>query len=377
MTLEELSTDPHSVHAALRRRGPVLWVEALRGWLVLDRSIAIEVMRSDEIFTVDHPGFTTARVVGPSMLSLDGSQHRRHRDPFADAFRITEIRRRFSETLTTSARELIDGFRDAGFAELRTELAAPFAVDVVAELLGLVGVDPVELLRLYRDIAGAVTLLSAGGGLPHSGREAMDELRAHVLRAGETGENILAEAAGELTGDEVVSNAAVMLFGGIETNEGMTAGALWYLLSEPGLIDAVTSNRDLVPPLIEESLRMEPAAARVDRYATVNTQLGDAAISKDDLVIVSLAAINRDPNVFDEPDLFRLDRAPNSHLAFALGPHVCIGQHLARMETAAAIDAVVDGLPGLELDLTTASGPQGLVFRKPVAVTARWKVNVG
>ncbi len=187
------------------------------------------------------------------------------------------------------------------------------------------------------------------------------------------GGQILAEAARSLAPDEVVANVAVMLFGGIETSEGMTATCLWYLLEQPERIVAVKANRGLIAPLIEESLRLEPAASRVDRFATRSVSMGGTEIAQDDLVIVSLAAANRDPAVFARPDQFDLSRAElGRHLTFAQGPHACIGQQLARMETSAAVEAVLDQLPGVSLDRQRARGPRGLVFRKPVSVMSVW-----
>lgn len=371
ITLEQLTTDPHAIHAGLRTGSPIVLVEALGGWLVLSRNLAVDVMRDDGTFTVDHPGFSTARVVGPSMLSLDGPEHRRHRDPFANLFRVADLRRRFRTFLAATAEARVAELRPEGRGELRQRLAAPFAVDVVAELLGLIDIDPRELLALYRDIVGAVTDLSAGEPLPASGPAAVAELRRHVENA-MAGNGMLAEVAQSLTGDEVLSNAAVMLFGGIETSEGMNAGALWYLLTEPGLLGAALDDRQVLAPLVEETLRLEPAAARIDRFATRNVTLGGVDIAKDDLVIVSLAAANRDPAAFEAPNEFRLDRTGEAHVAFALGPHVCMGQHLARMETVALLEAVLEGLPNIALDRRNSLGPTGLVFRKPAAVAVTW-----
>src|SRR5262249_4877628 len=145
-----------------------------------------------------------------------------------------------------------------------------------------------------------------------------------------------AAASGEadvLSTDEVVSNAAVMLFGGIETSEGMIANAVRHLLAHPDQLELVRSRPELLVNAIEESLRLEPAAANVDRYATVDTELGGAAIKKGDMVTISVAAANRDPDTFPDPDRFDVTRA-NAKLnsAFAAGPHVCIGMHLARLE---------------------------------------------
>jgi len=111
----------------------------------------------------------------------------------------------------------------------------------------------------------------------------------------------------------------------------------------------------------------------VDRYATVDVELGGASIRSGDLVVVSLTAANRDPETFAEPDTFDLSR-PNarSHLAFAQGPHACVGLHLARLETQAALEAALDGWPGLRIE-DGATAPTGVVFRKPRSLPVAWR----
>ena len=166
------------------------------------------------------------------------------------------------------------------------------------------------------------------------------------------------------------------MFGAIETAEGMTANALWHLLSTPGLVDRIQKDRTLIPALVEESLRLEPAAAFVDRYSTRESQLGTVAIPAGDLVTVSLLAANRDPSVFEDPDTLDLDRDnARQHVSFVQGPHGCIGLHLARLETTKALEAILDGLPALKLDGASSTAPTGLIFRKPDAVYAEWTPN--
>ncbi len=124
---------------------------------------------------------------------------------------------------------------------------------------------------------------------------------------------------------------------------------------------------------------MEPAAAVLDRYATRDVELGDArlgkaAIGSGDLVSVSLAGAGRDPAVFADPDRFdvRRDNA-RQNLAFARGPHFCLGVHLARLEAEVALSAALGQLPGLRLDPEhPGTAPRGLVFRKPPALPVRW-----
>jgi hypothetical protein len=172
----------------------------------------------------------------------------------------------------------------------------------------------------------------------------------------------------------VISNAAVQLFGGIETTEGMICNAMLHLLSEPAQLDLVRADPRLLPGAVEESLRLEPAAAVVDRYATRDTGIGGAGIRRGDPVTVSLAGANRDPAVFPEPDRYDI-RRPNSarHLTFARGPHFCLGAHLARLEATTAVAALLGGLPGLRLGTEQPPAPYGLIFRKPAALRVRWR----
>src|SRR5215813_1357005 len=92
----DLEGDPHPLLALLRRREPVSWLPALNGWLVTRRDLALQVLRDSASFTVDDPRFSTARVVGPSMLSLDGAEHGRHRAPFTRGFSHAEVRSRLA-----------------------------------------------------------------------------------------------------------------------------------------------------------------------------------------------------------------------------------------------------------------------------------------
>jgi cytochrome P450 len=168
----------------------------------------------------------------------------------------------------------------------------------------------------------------------------------------------------------------VLLFGGIDTTEGMITNAALHLLSHPGQLALVRAQPVLLPAAIEESLRLEPAAAVVDRYATRDVEIGGSLIRRGDPVTVSITAANRDPEVFPDPDQFdiRRDNA-GRHLAFAHGPHFCLGAHLARLEAHIALATLLDRLPGLRLDPQRPVAAGGLVFRKPSALHVRWDTS--
>jgi cytochrome P450 len=272
-----------------------------------------------------------------------------------------------------------------GRGDLSRSLAAPLAVAVVARALGLGQVDPGTILAWYDAIVGAVSELAAGASTRSAqvaagtaGFGQLSDSLAAVIEGPADGSLLAAAVQPGLSTAEIISNAAVLMFGGIETTEGMIANAAWHLLSHRDQLDLVRADPGLLPQAIEESLRLEPAAAVVDRYATRDVELGDApaggaAISSGDLVSVSVAGAGRDPAVFPDPDRFdvRRDNA-RQNLAFARGPHFCLGVHLARLEARAALTAALGQLPGLRLDPEHPAAPRGLVFRKPSSLPVRW-----
>ncbi|MAG04700.1 MAG: cytochrome P450 [Acidimicrobiaceae bacterium] len=371
----------HALLASLRTSEPVSWLPALGGWLVTSREIALDVMRDPGTFTVDDPRFSTAQVVGPSMLSLDGADHERHRTPFADPFRSSAVRDAFADWTRDEARRLVSELAPSGYVDLASSLAAPLAVSTITKALGLVDVDEETMLAWYTSIVDAVVGVAAGREVPEAGTAAVAALRRQVeTTVAEATGSLLSTVAGVGTLDrtEVFSNTAILLFGAIETSQGMTSNALLHLLSHPDQLAEVRAaladgEEALLDNAVEESLRFEPAVALVDRYATTDVDLGGAAIRRGELVSISLTAVNRDPAAFADPDRFDVHR-PNArqNLSFVHGPHACLGMHLARLETREALWAVADLLAGVRLDPDGTEPPRGLIFRRAPTVVAAW-----
>lgn len=371
VTRDTLEADLHGVLRRLRAAEPVSWIPALSGWMVTRRDLALEVLRDPDRFTVEDPRFSTAQVLGPSMLSLDGVEHSRHRAPFADSLRLGRVREHFGAIVDAEARRLVDALAAEGTADLRRELAGPLAVAVVAGALEMADVDPVEMRAWYDDIVAAVS--AASDGVLGVGVPPAVELLERRVREAIGGGGLLAAAGETLTEAEIVSNTAVMLFGGVETSEGATAIAFHHLLSHPEQLELVLADPELLSRAVDESLRLEPSVVQLDRFATRGTTLGGVDIAAGDFVMVSISGANRDPDAYPEPDRFDVRRSnARSHLAFAQGPHHCVGLHLARAETRAALATALVRLPGLRL--TGEVELEGTVFRKPKAVPAAWVV---
>src|SRR6266581_7302726 len=190
VTLADLEGDPHPVLAGLRAAGPAVWVPVLGAWLVTGYDLAVAVLRDARTFTVDDPRFSTAQVVGPSMLSLDGAPHARHRGPFNRPFRHDQVEARLAAFTRAETGRLVSAIESQGAAELRRSVAGPLAVAVMAEVLGLGQADPGTILAWYDGIVAAVQSEgtaagrgSAGGGatsVAAAGTAAFGELAARL-----------------------------------------------------------------------------------------------------------------------------------------------------------------------------------------------------
>ena len=370
LDLAGLDVDPYPALSELRARTPVAWIPAMGGWMVTRRDLVVAMMRDPQTFTVDDPRFSTGQVVGPSMLSLDGPEHDRHRQPFANHFRATGVRRALVDAASARAQALVGVMAERGEGEIRTDIAAPLAVGVVAESLGLVDADPMIVRGWYDDIVDAVSRASTGRMVEAARPDSVDDLGRHVRASIDTGVGLVADAVETLSPDEVTSNVAVVLFGGIETVEGSIASAFALLLEDRSRWEELRADPDLTSNAVEESLRSTPSVLQLDRFATRDVDVEGARVRVGDFVMLSIAGANHDPATYPDPEAFDIRRAnAKTHVTFARGPHTCLGMHLARLEVAEALRAAM----ALEnLRLVEKPVFEGVVFRKPRSVRVAW-----
>ena len=153
-----------------------------------------------------------------------------------------------------------------------------------------------------------------------------------------------------------------------KTTYRSSSNLLCGLLTHPEQLAALRDDRALLPQAIEEGVRWEPPLTIIGRTTTRDTVLDGVAVPAGSAVTACMGAANRDPARWDRPDAFDIFREPKQHMSFAFGPHMCLGMHLARMETTTALTAILD-LPGLRLDPDAADvHVSGLAFRAPAAL---------
>ncbi|MDT5056350.1 MAG: hypothetical protein QOF66_4716 [Mycobacterium sp.] len=328
------------------------------------------VLTDSETFSSSIYEHIMGPVMGRTLLEKEGAEHHASRALVSPAFRAKLMERWRSELVEVVVHELIDRFAGRGHADLVREFTFAFPVQVIARLMGLPRSDYVRFQRLSIELLNVVYDWDRGIAASASLKEYFGKVLAERRR--DPQDDLISELAeseidGErLTDVEIFAFLLLILPAGVETTYRASGNLLVALLTAPELMGAVRADRGMVGGAIEEALRWEPPISTVVRVAARDCELGGMAIPAGTSVSVSVAAANRDPLHYPDPDRFDAGRTNIAHLTFGAGPHVCLGMHLARMESAVAINALLDRLPDLRLD-STAPPPTvtGVAFRSP------------
>jgi cytochrome P450 len=312
-------------------------------------------------------------VMGRTLLELEGAEHRAGRALVSPSFRTALLDRWRSELVEVVVHELIDRFAPRGRAELAREFTFAFPVQVIARIMGLPRQDYLRFQRLSIELLNVVYDWDCGLAASASLKAYFTEVLADRRRNPQDDLiSMLAESeidGTRLTDDEIFAFLLLILPAGVETTYRASGNLLVALLTEPALMAALRADRSMLRAAFEEALRWEPPITTVVRRAVRDCELGGVAIPAGTHVSVSVAAANRDPTRYPDPDRFDPTRRNIAHLTFGGGPHLCLGMHLARMEAAVAINALLDRLPDLRLD-SNAPPPHvvGVAFRSPAAL---------
>jgi cytochrome P450 len=363
----------------LRKGEPVSWVPALGGWLVTSYPLGRNILARTEDFTVwARPNLVRASL-GVMMLTSDPPEHERQRQPFDEPFRMRSVRERFEGRVSARVERLLDEIEPRRSCELVVDFAAPFAIGVAGDILGLSLDDVPKIQGFYEAFAGAMTY--DGDPEPQrradAAREAFSQiLLGEVARVRDRPDDSITSAvandpATQLTDEVIVAQLRVILFGAIETVESMVVNAVLLLLEHPDELGAVRADPGLVPNAVEEAMRLIPPVAFIERWTAAPTKLGDVELGEGEFVGVSTLAANRDPEVFEDPLRFDVRREnARHHLAFSFGVHHCLGFNVARLQGPIAVRAILDRLSGLEI--VEALEPRGFAFRRPPELRVRW-----
>jgi cytochrome P450 len=331
-----------------------------------------KAFRDGQVFSSTYYDNTIGLFIGPSILAMEGKQHREHRNLVSAAFRSKALSRWEPAVVRPICDALIDEFIDAGQADLIRDFTFEFPTRVIAELLGLPADDLPEFRRR------AVQLINYTVKYERA-FEASAALKDYFLqqiarRKAEPTDDIIgdlvsAEIDGEKLSDEAIySFLRLLLPAGLETTYRSSGNLLFLLLTHPEQFDAVHTNHELIAPAIEEGLRFETPLTTVQRFTTEDTELDGVEISARSAVDLCIGSANRDENRWERSEAFDVFREQKPHISFAAGEHTCLGLHLARMETRVAVECLLSRVTNVKLLLEDDPHIHGQPFRSPTAL---------
>ena len=383
ISVEQLESDPYPIYRQLREEEPVCFVDSVGLWLVTCWDDVQHVDKSPDLFSGDTEPSTLRRTFGANLLASEGAYHSRIRKIIYPWFRVGAIGDYPDNVITPLANELVDGFADRGSCDLVAEFAEPLSARVLKRALGLAFVEEETLRRWFVELATGAANFEGDPekqAIADAASAEVNETLAPVIEQleREPDDTLLSsmvhtEVDGErLTREEIQSNLKVMIVGGLQATTDLIALSLWAVLSHPEQLEEVRADPKLVDPAIEEAARWHSPVGTSTRQTTRDTELGGVKLEQGALVAAVLASANHDERNWSEPERYDIHRREGSHLAFATGPHLCIGARLARYETRAAWRILLDRLPGLRLDGERPIEISGWEFRSPHHLHVQW-----
>ncbi|MFB7455951.1 cytochrome P450 [Streptomyces sp. NPDC056188] len=362
----ELIVNPYAVYARLRETGPVHQITGTDGfpaWLVT-RYDDVRQAIADPRLSLDkrnakpggYHGLALPPALDANLLNMDPPDHTRIRRLVSKAFtprRVELLRKPIRKT----ADALLDAIAPLGRADLISSYAAPLPITVICDLLG-VAPDDRQDFRSWTD-----ALVAPDPARPEKAKEAVRAMLGFFTgllaakRAAPADDLLSALIAvrddeDQLTEDELMSLAFLILFAGYENTVHLIGNATLALLNHPDQLAVLRADPGRLSPAVEELARFDgPVPLAIRRFPTEDVTIGGVGIPAGETILLSLAAAHHDPRRFTDPDRLDIGRDATAHLALGHGIHYCLGAPLARMETEIALAALLDRFPGLALDL--------------------------
>lgn len=386
MLLSDLDRDPYPVLARMRASERLSWVEELGMWFVTNYDDAQAILRDNQNFIVGTDQSLIYDTFGAHMLTTEGELQERHRRQFRGAFAPARIRAAMTADVRGIVDRLISGFQANGEVELRSAFASRLPILSILHLFGFPASAEPQLRLWYDSFEAALANFEWSESVRDTARTNVVAFHALIQEQIDKvrtcpGEDLLSAVVldggeNQLDDEEIKRNASIIFFGGISTVEALIMNAVYGLCTHPQMLDRVREDRSLIAGVIDETMRWLAPVQSATRHVAHPIHFAGVDLAPGDIVNCMIGAANRDPAVFPDPDQFSLDR-PNSkrHLGFAVGPHFCLGSHLARLEAETALEALLSNCPRLRLRDEAAVEVRGYEFRQPKALQLVWEAT--
>lgn len=388
--LSEHRRDPHATWKRLREATPIFYSRAFGAWMVTRYDDCLELLRGPAT-SADRSQLPLFRVIKwfnrgevdfsgfmqRNLLMLEGADHRRLRGLVSKAFtpkRVAALRPR----LETLADELYDEAAKRGEMELVSDFAFPFPVTAIAELLGVPAADREQFRAWTSDLTQVLDPLQGSDGAEPMRRatralyayfrpllaarraEPQDDLMSAMIEAEEDGQ--------QLEENDLLALCTLLLVAGQETTANLIGNSVVALLRHPEQRKRLQEDPSLLPTAVNEFLRYDSPIQLTDRAVMEDFEIRGKPVKKGQLVGIVLAAANRDPEQFDNPDTLDVGRDPNPHLALGHGSHFCLGSQLAKLEAEIALGALLRRFPNFSGQTDPPGWRRSMTLRGPAAL---------
>ena len=361
--------NPYPTYTTLRNRGAILPSAANRGWIVTGYAEIEELLRDKRIsndlrknkFMAGLLKFAAGEIEvplleNPTMLNQDPPDHTRLRKLVATGFMHKYIQS-LAPTIARVVDELLNAIDDeaAGF-DLMLALAKPLPAIIIAEMMGVPKTEQHNFEQWSEDLLG-LTEISNPDAIRKAAK-ANSDMRDYIARLAESkraqpGQDLIsqliaAEEEGDrLTLDELYSTCVLLLTAGHETTTRLIGNCVYLLMQNEAQMQQVQANDAMLENALEETLRFEPPVQNTVRFVQEPMEFRNQQLKPGQMILLSIAGANRDPNANDHPDTFDVSREKINHLSFGTGIHLCLGMSLARLEGKIALKKLFGRFPGL------------------------------
>lgn len=377
--------DPYPTFRILRERGPLLRSVANRGWvtfsfaetkaLLQDKRIGSDIRNNK--FLVNLVRYATGGLAelplidNPTLLNLDAPDHTRLRKLVAQGF-VHKYIQSLEPKIQQIISELMAPHAGNPTFDVITDLAKPLPAIVIAEMMGVPVKERYKFEHWSEQLIGLTSIRDPG--LIREAALANAEMRDYIAelverKRGNPGQDLIshllaAEEDGDtLSLDELLSTCVVLLVAGHETTTRLIGNCMFRLLQHPDQLSDVRSNKDLLAPAIEESLRFDSPVQMTIRFAKEDMEFRGCQLKKNQVIMLCIGGANHDPQVTPNPDEFSIYRENIQHLSFGHGIHLCLGMTLARLEAKLALSAMLEMMPNLQLTSSKADWGTNDFFR--------------
>jgi cytochrome P450 len=345
------AAQPFDAYRALHRGGRVHYNPKRATWILSRLEDVRSALRdTDQVTSTE--GVTRLKFSAPLAVLTDGEEHARLRKQVQPGFSKGAMDSWRGITKKLAIELVADLLRNPG-CDVVQQLAIPMPIRLIAQILGVPECDVRDFRRWSEDAVRIMDFAPTPSGLVGTAKAmaAVAALRRYFLRQFSTGGlkgsgTVLGRLLehntdGSLTDQQLFLIAVHLLIAGNETTTNLLGGMFDTFAHDPEQYDLIRANPDLIPMAIEEQLRITTPIQNLYRYTRADYQVGDVTIPNGSRVLLSFGAANRDPLAFDNPDEYRADRNPRTHVGFGYGAHMCLGAPLARMEAQAVLRELV------------------------------------